>query len=64
MRKQNILVISYIITWVYIQMVANKMVQYWGIMGASMAYATAMLVFLFFTMIIFLVCFKKIAKEE
>jgi len=64
MRKQNILVISYIITWVYIQMVANKMVQYWGIMGESMAYATAMLVFLFFTMIIFLVCFKKIAKEE
>ena len=64
MRKQNILVISYIITWVYIQMVANKMVQYWGILGASMAYATAMLVFLFFTMIIFLVCFKKIAQEE
>ena len=64
MRKQNILVISYIITWVYIQIVANKMVQYWGIMGASMAYATAMLVFLLFTMIIFLVCFKRITKEE
>lgn len=64
MRKQNVLVISYIITWVYIQIVANKMVQYWGIMGASMAYATAMLVFLLFTMILFLVCFKRITKEE
>lgn len=64
MRKQKVLIVSYVVAWIYIQIVANKMVQYWGVMGASLAYTTSMFVFLLLTMGIFIVCFAKVRKER
>lgn len=62
-RRQYLLVVSYIITWIYVKMVTEKMVGAWGVMGCSVVYATSMVVFFCFTGILFVVCFKIACKR-
>lgn len=64
MRKHHVLVFSYIATWLYIKVIADKMVYTKGIKGAAIAYTSAMLVFLVFTMILFVLFFIKVKKNE
>ena len=63
-RKQYILVFSYVVTWVYVGFVAEKMTDIWGVMGAALAYTTAMAVFFIITAVIFVVCFKNACKNN
>ena len=63
-RKQYFLVCSYIVTWIYVKLISVKMVVMWGIMGAALSYATAMFVFFFTTMIIFIICLKISCKSK
>lgn len=56
-RRQYVLIAAYMITWVYIKAVAGIMVEKWGIMGSSMAYATAMVLFFAVMAVMFIVCF-------
>lgn len=64
MRRQYGLIVSYAITWMYVQNVSNVMVQRWGVHGASLAYASAMVVFFMVTMLIFVVCYTKSRKAR
>lgn len=61
-RKQYLLLISYILSWIYIKMIAGKIIDEWGLTGAALSYASAMLVFLIITTIIFIVCLKNEKK--
>lgn len=57
-RRQYVLVVAYVITWVYIKAVAGVMVARWGIMGSSLAYATAMVLFFAVMAVMFIICFS------
>ena len=43
-------------------MIAGKIIDEWGLTGAALSYASAMLVFLIITTIIFIVCLKNEKK--
>lgn len=58
-RKQYLLVCSYVASWVYIKLVVSFMVSKWKMEGAAIAYATSMMIFFLVTLIIFIVCFCK-----
>lgn len=62
-RKQYLLLISYVVSWVYIKIVARRMTEEWGLKGATLSYATSMLVFLLITTVIFIVCLRKSSKK-
>lgn len=64
MRKHPVLIVAYVLTWVYVQIIADKMVVSFGVMGASLAYTTSMLLFFVITIIIFVVCFIKLVKKK
>ena len=64
MRKHPFLIVAYVLTWVYVQIIADKMVVSFGVMGASLAYTTSMLLFFVITIIIFVVCFIKLVKKK
>lgn len=65
-RKQYVLIISYIVTYLYIKIASDFMIKIYGIMGAALSYLSAMIVFLIVTFIIFSINFylekKKIEK--
>lgn len=57
-RKQYILILAYALTYIYIKFAAEVMTEHWGIMGASLSYASAMVVFLIITAVMFAVGFR------
>lgn len=52
-RKQYILILAYALTYIYIKFAAEVMTVRWGILGASLSYASAMAVFLIITAVMF-----------
>ncbi len=62
-RKQYILIVSYVMTWIYIKAAAGFFVNSERMLGASLLYLTAMLLFLLITFIIFVVCFIREKKK-
>ena len=63
-RKQYVLVLAYVVTWIYIKATAGMMVEKWGVLGAAASYALSMLVFCVLTLIIFAVCFWISCKNQ
>lgn len=63
-RKQYLLVCSYLATWVYIESVVSIFTNRWGLLGAALSYATSMMVFFFVTLLIFFICLKKEDTNE
>ncbi|MGE9883736.1 lipopolysaccharide biosynthesis protein [Blautia obeum] len=63
-RKQNVLVLSYIMTYLYIKIVASIMVKHWGVMGGAVSYFTAMSVFFVVTAILFVILFKRESNKK
>lgn len=70
MRRQYVLLLSYVVTYVYIRIVTGVFVERFGIMGGSLSYATAMVVFFVVTLLMFLICIgnvyikKKIIRKK
>ena len=62
-RKQYVLVICYVVTWIYIKLAAEPFVRIGGVMGASVVYLTSMALLLVITFSIFLYCFNKEKKK-
>lgn len=62
-RKQYILIVSYVITWIYIKLMAEMFVNTGKMMGAALLYLSAMTIFLVVTFIIFAVCFVREKKK-
>lgn len=62
-RRQYLLLFSYVLSWIYIEIVIGKMVDKWGVLGAAFAYSTSMMVFLIVTFLIFIICLRKDGKE-
>ena len=56
-RKQYVLVISYIVTWVFIQLVTESLTLSFDVLGASMAYLFSTCIFFIVTLILFIICF-------
>lgn len=63
-RRQYMLVLSYIISWIYIKLTVTMYVDKYGMLGAAIAYATCMLVFLIVTVVIFSVFVRKDGKKK
>lgn len=62
-RKQYILIISYIATYLYIKITSGSMVKWWGVMGGAVSYTSAMGVFLCVTAVMFGISFRKEARK-
>lgn len=62
-RKQYILILAYALTYIYIKFAAEVMTERWGIRGASLSYASAMVVFLIITAVMFAFHFYKEDKK-
>ena len=58
-RKQYLLVVAYIITWVYVKAVSNLLIKKAGMLGAVSLYASSMFMFVCVTVVIFIVCLKR-----
>ena len=63
LRRQYILVIAYVLTWIYIKGTAGFFVRTWDVMGASLAYSSAMAVYLLFTAGLFIWSYRRKRKE-
>lgn len=63
-RKQHLLVCSYVVSWIYIETTVSFFVDKWKLMGAAMAYASSMMVFFGVTLFIFFICLKKESTNE
>lgn len=62
-RKQYILIISYIATYLYIKITSRSMVKCWGVIGGAVSYTSAMGVFLCVTAVMFGISFRKEARK-
>lgn len=62
-RKQYILILAYALTYIYIKFAAEAMTGLWGIFGAALSYASAMVVFLIITAVMFAFYFYKASKK-
>lgn len=62
-RKQYLLIIAYIVTWIYIKLISSSLVNQYRIMGAAISYASAMFVFFVAVAIVFFVCLQKARKK-
>ncbi len=62
-RKQYLLVIAYVITWVFALCAAPWMVNRFGINGAALSFLLSMAVLLIAVLILFLISFKKAEVE-
>lgn len=62
MRKHRYLIIAYAITWLYTVLTVDSFVNKFGLLGASLCFATSMLLILLCTVILFLMFIK--AKKE
>lgn len=58
-RKQYLLVVAYIITWVYVKAVSNLLIKKAEMLGAVSLYASSMFMFVCVTVVIFIVCLKR-----
>lgn len=63
-RCQYILILAYIVTYIYIKYAAELMICAKGVFGAALSYASAMLVFLFVTVVLFGVSLYKLKKKN
>ena len=63
-RKQYVLLIAYVITYIYIKAVTKQLVMCGGIMGGAISYATAMGVLLIVTSVMFGVLLKRETKKK
>lgn len=63
-RRQYLLVCSYVISWAFVKLTVSAMVDKWKLMGAAVAYASSMVMFFMVTLIIFVVCMKKEKTHE
>ncbi len=63
LRRQYILVIAYVLTWIYIKVSAGFFVETRGVMGASLAYSSAMSVYLLLTAGLFLFSYWRKTRE-
>lgn len=59
MRKQYLLLISYLFSWIYVTVTANRFVSTFGLVGAALSYASSMGVFCLITIAIFLIVLNK-----
>lgn len=62
-RRQYLLILSYVFTWLYVKLITEKMVTSFGLMGGALTYATSMIVFFCFTALLFIICFKMACKD-
>ena len=63
-RKQYLLVCSYVASWLFVEFTVSVMVDRWKLMGAAVAYASSMVVFFLVTLLIFIICMKKESAHE
>ena len=63
LRRQYVLVIAYALTWIYIKLTAAWLVGEWAVMGASLAYCTAMAVYLLLTAVLFVSSYRRKSGE-
>lgn len=59
LRKQHILAVSYVITWIYVKVVVKILIEQWYMLGAAMAYLTSMILFITITVVMFIYFYKK-----
>ncbi len=64
MRRQYVLVVSYLAAWIYSRAVAGSLIRKWDLMGAAWTYTSAMLVFFAVTLAIFLWNLFRINKRK
>lgn len=63
-RMQYVLVLSYVVTYLYIKIAANIMISRFGVLGGAVSYATAMGVFFIVTALMFAVCFYYVSRKR
>lgn len=63
-RMQYVLVLSYVVTYLYIKIAAKVMIGSWGVLGGAISYATAMGVFFVVTAVMFAVCFYHVYRKR
>ena len=63
-RKQYLLVCSYVVSWLYVEFAVSPLVEKQNLMGAAVAYATSMIVFFVVTLLIFIICLKKEKNDD
>lgn len=62
-RRQFVLIFAYSLTYVYIKIASEFMIGMWGISGAALSYASAMVVFLVATAVMFVVSFMNANRK-
>lgn len=63
MRKQYLLIISYVVSWLFVKIAADYMFKQWQLAGISALYLVGMGIFLAVTVILFIVTFMKAKKR-
>lgn len=63
-RMQYVLVLSYVVTYLYIKIAAKVMIGSWGVLGGAISYATAMGVFFVVTAVMFAICFYHVYRKR
>lgn len=63
-RKQYLLICSYIIAWGYVECFVSVFVKKWQLLGAALAYTTSMIAFFVVTFAIFIICIKKSGETD
>lgn len=58
-RYQYMLILSYVITWIYVKIITGWLVSTYKLLGAAVAYSSSMIVFFVLTAVIFAICFKR-----
>lgn len=64
MRKQHLLIFSYVISWIYSKCAADYMFEHWGLTGISALYAISMGIFLIVNVLLFLIVFLRGNKTK
>ena len=64
MRKQYLLLISYLLSWIFVKLTVNALVSSMGLIGAAISYTLSMGVFCFINMLIFFVSYEKLRSKE
>ena len=59
LRRQHVLVISYVLTWILSKIISDFFVNLSGIHGGALAYMLSMLLFLLSIIILFFIEFRK-----
>lgn len=64
MRRQYLLLIAYLISWIITKLTVGYFVVRYGLFGAAITYLISMSSFLIVTIVIFGICFKKMKKAN